>query len=33
MKTKSFENVEIGVEEGVALGSGIKDSLFLNMVS
>ena len=28
-----FEVVENGVEEGVDLGSGIKDSLLLNVVS
>ena len=29
---KKFEIVEIGVEEGVDLGSGIKDSLLPNVV-
>jgi hypothetical protein len=30
--TKEFEIVEIGVEEGVDLGSGTKESLFPNPV-
>ena len=30
--TKDFEIVEIGIEEGVDLGSTIKDSMLLNMV-
>ena len=32
MGTKEFETVEIGVEEGVDLGFGIKDSLPPNLV-
>ena len=32
IKTKEFEIMKIGVEEGVDIGSGIKDSLLLNMV-
>jgi hypothetical protein len=30
--TKEFEIVKIGVEEGVDVGSGIKDALFPNVV-
>jgi hypothetical protein len=33
MMTKEFEIVEIGVEEGFDLGSGIKFSSFSNVVS
>jgi hypothetical protein len=29
--TKEFESVEIGVEEGLDLGFGIKDSLLSNV--
>ena len=32
IKTKELEIVEIGAEEGVDLGSGIKDSLVPNVV-
>jgi hypothetical protein len=32
IKTRDFETVEIGVEEGVDLGCAIKYSLPLNMV-
>ena len=32
IKTKDFEIDEIGVEEGVDLGLGIKDSLLPNIV-
>ena len=32
MRSKKFETVEIGVEEDVDLGSGIKDSLLLHVV-
>ena len=31
-RTKEFESVEIGVEEGVDLGSRVKDSLLPNLV-
>jgi hypothetical protein len=30
--SKEIEIVEIGVEEGVDLGSGVKDALFSNLV-
>jgi hypothetical protein len=32
IKTKEFEIVEIGVEEGVDLGFGVKDTLLPNVV-
>ena len=32
IKSKDFDIVKIGVEEGVHLGSGIRDSLHLNVV-
>ena len=32
IRTKEIEIIEIDVEEGVDLGSGIKDSLLPNMV-
>ena len=32
IKTKDFEIIEIGVDEGVNLGSGIEDSLLPSLV-